>query len=343
VWGATVLTGLHATNDIYFPHDRDLVGVLDGSNVPKKSTNGTTWTQLGITAPSVAPTAGAVAGGSLTAGNVIEPATRIKWTTLARRATKHDGAGNAGRREPDRPGDVTGPADPQVDTIYVYAATSRRARRCGARPARWRIPDGDRFDVTANNWTAAVEAPTDHNVPPALSFAVPWKNRWWARDATVKNRIRFTQIFQNQSWPATFFIDIPFERGDEVAAIMPIGDTLVIFGQVSKPFLIIGQTSLDFEVRPSAAAEAGALGTARGGAHRERHRARGGRRGLHLRRRDRSAAVVRHRSVGWQDLVARDVADDLAGGRDLPPQAEGSADRGAAALSLRRPGNGSST
>jgi hypothetical protein len=115
-------------------------------------------------------------------------------------------------------------------------------------------------DVTSKNWTAAAEEPTDHNVPPALSFAVVWKNRWWARDATVKNRIRFTQVFQNQSWPATFFIDIPFERGDEVAAIMPIGDTLVVFGLVSKPFLIIGQTSLDFEVRPSAAAEAGALG-----------------------------------------------------------------------------------
>ena len=72
VWGAAVLSGLHATNDIFFPYDRDMVAVLDGSNVPKKSTNGTTWTQVGITAPSVAPTASAVAGGSLTDASTYE-------------------------------------------------------------------------------------------------------------------------------------------------------------------------------------------------------------------------------------------------------------------------------
>jgi hypothetical protein len=90
-------------------------------------------------------------------------------------------------------------------------------------------------------------------------FGVVWKNRWWARDAVVKNRLRFTQVFENQSWPATFYIDIPFERGDDIAALLPIGDVLVVWGQ-SKPFLVIGQTSLDFEVRPSSSAQTGALG-----------------------------------------------------------------------------------
>jgi hypothetical protein len=41
--------------------------------------------------------------------------------------------------------------------------------------------------------------------------------------------------------------------------MLPLGDTLLVFGQ-SKIFLIIGQTSLDFEVRPSGASQAGALG-----------------------------------------------------------------------------------
>jgi hypothetical protein len=264
VWGSTVLTGLHATNDIYFPHDRDMVGVLDGSNVPKKSTNGSTWTQLGITAPTVAPTAGAVAGGSLTAGNVIE----ASYTYQDNELSAESNASTTVQATPAGANlrvqvTVTGPADPQVDIINVYARdvtsgeTVRRFAGTVANPGSGLTAT---VDLTSKNWTAAAEEPTDHNVPPALSFAVVWKNRWWARDATVKNRIRFTQIFQNQSWPATFFIDIPFERGDEVAAILPIGDTLVIFGLVSKPFLVIGQTSLDFEVRPSAAAEAGALG-----------------------------------------------------------------------------------
>jgi len=71
--------------------------------------------------------------------------------------------------------------------------------------------------------------------------------------------LHFTELSQNQSWPTLFYIDIPFERGDEITAIIAQGDTLLVFGQ-SKLFLIIGQTSLDFEVRPSAGAQAGALG-----------------------------------------------------------------------------------
>jgi hypothetical protein len=92
-----------------------------------------------------------------------------------------------------------------------------------------------------------------------MSFAAVWRNRWWGVDATVKNRIHFTQVFQAQSWPTLFYIDIPFERGDQITALMPLGDTLIVFGNV-KVFLIIGQTSLDFEVRPSAGAVNGALG-----------------------------------------------------------------------------------
>jgi hypothetical protein len=57
-----------------------------------------------------------------------------------------------------------------------------------------------------------------------VSFGVVWKNRWWARSATVKNRIHFTQLFQPQL-AALFFLDIPFERGDEIRALVPMGDT----------------------------------------------------------------------------------------------------------------------
>ena len=38
------------------------------------------------------------------------------------------------------------------------------------------------------------------DVAPAMKFAVPWKNRWWGVDATVGNRLWFTQIFEPQSW-----------------------------------------------------------------------------------------------------------------------------------------------
>ena len=69
----------------------------------------------------------------------------------------------------------------------------------------------------------------------------------------------FSELFLNQAWPTLFYIDIPFERGDDITALIAQGDTLLVFGQ-SKVYLIIGQTSLDFEVRPSAGAQAGCLG-----------------------------------------------------------------------------------
>src|SRR3990167_3619220 len=36
------------TNEVYFPYDRELVAVLDGANRPRKSTDGLTWTRMGI-------------------------------------------------------------------------------------------------------------------------------------------------------------------------------------------------------------------------------------------------------------------------------------------------------
>ena len=55
--------GWSTSNAIDFPNDRDQVAIFDGTNVPFKSQDGVTWTQLGITAPA-APALSAVAGGS---------------------------------------------------------------------------------------------------------------------------------------------------------------------------------------------------------------------------------------------------------------------------------------
>jgi hypothetical protein len=92
-----------------------------------------------------------------------------------------------------------------------------------------------------------------------VKFGAVWKNRWWAPDATVGNRLRFTEIFLPLAWPSNYYIDIPFEKGDSITAVQPLGDTLIVHGQ-SGGYLIIGQTSLDFEVRPSQGMETGAFG-----------------------------------------------------------------------------------
>lgn len=262
VRGSAVLSGRHASNPVFFPFDTILAAVFDASSVPQKTQDGTTWTQLGITAPAAAPSLSASAGGSLITAHQYEFS--YSYGDEAGLATES----NEG---PTATITVASPnltvavqcafsADPQVDQVYVYArdvTAGETVRRFAGQVAN---PGSGTATVTvsANTWSAEVEAPTRKNVPPAgLVHAVPWKNRWWG---WVGTRLYFTEIFENQSWPTLYYIDMPFTRGDVIAAVVPLGDVLVVFGQSKQAFLIIGQTSLDFEVRPSASVEAGALG-----------------------------------------------------------------------------------
>jgi hypothetical protein len=263
VWGSAVSTGWSSSAAIFFPFDRDLVAIWDGTTAAKKSTDGTTWTNFGIAAPAGAPTTANLAGGTLVNGNVVEFSYSGQDDGLLVEGNESPtvrhtpAAGNLSVRLT-----LTKHPDTQVDTLVVYARDVTAGETVRRKVGTVANPGGatTTFDVTANTWASGTEAPTDHTVPGLLSFGVVWKNRWWARDAVVKNRLNFTQIFEPQSWPADFSIDIPFEGGDDIAAIKPLGDTLLIFGQSLKIFLIIGQTSLDFEVRPSGASQAGALG-----------------------------------------------------------------------------------
>src|SRR3990167_1139958 len=61
------LSGLSTSALLSFPSDRDLVAVLDGSTTPWKSTNGSSWTKLGIIAGSM-PTLSSLSTGGLSSG-----------------------------------------------------------------------------------------------------------------------------------------------------------------------------------------------------------------------------------------------------------------------------------
>lgn len=256
------LVGLDLTAAIFFPYDRDLVAVFDGVTTASKTTDGATWSAFGIPPPSVTPTAAPLAGGSLVSGSTYEFSYTGRDDELLHESNESEtvtivpSGGNLAVTLT-----LTAHDDPQVDTFVVYGRDTTAGevvrRRIGTVAAQ--LSGTVTYDVTSNSWGSGVEAPTDHTVPELMTHAVVWKNRWWGIDAVVGNRLRFTQIFENQSWPATFYIDIPFEKGDDIAALLPLGDTLLVFGQ-SKIFLVIGQTSLDFEVRPSGASQAGALG-----------------------------------------------------------------------------------
>jgi hypothetical protein len=259
VWGAAVLSARSTVNEHYFVYDRNLVALFDGLGAMKKSTDGATWTQMGITPPAAAPVLSLLAGGSLVAGNVYEVAVTYSDGTFESSAspvaTITPTAGNLTIHA-----NIAGSADPQVTTKYYYCrnvtAGESVLRRAGSSPNTTTFLD---ISTPGSFFPDGVEMPTKNTVPGAFSFGVVWRNRWWARDAAITNRIWFSEIFLPQAWPGLYYLDIPFERGDRITALIALGDTLIVFGNTGV-YLIIGQTSLDFEVRPSAGAVAGAVG-----------------------------------------------------------------------------------
>lgn len=260
VFGSAVSTGWNTANAIDFPNDRDQVAIFDGATVPKKSLDGVTWTQLGITAPATLSLA-AAAGGSLVSGDTYE-VTATYYSTDTNQESNESTVATVTPSGANLTINVTrvASADVQVSHIKLYArdlTAGEASRRLVTTVAN----TNGTTAITANAWTSSTPPPGIGLASVALpmKFGTVWKNRWWGADATVGNRLRFSQVFANNQWPDTFFVDIPFERGESIQALLPLGDLLVVFGY-TRFYLIIGQTSLDFEVRPALGAQAGAFG-----------------------------------------------------------------------------------
>lgn len=258
-WGPARLSGL-STAEVHFVHDRDQVVAFNGSSAIYKSTNGSSWTHFGIHAGS-APVLSTLSTGGLSSGKY-ELSYTFKDRDLAYESTgatpstitltASSGAINMV---------ITNSTDAQVDALVAYARKVSAGETILRKISSQAVSAGasSTIVVTSTAWTLNAEIPTDHTPAPDLSFGVVWKNRWWARSASVTNRLFFTQLFQPQSWPPLFYLNMPFERGDAIQALIPLGDTLLVFG-TTRLYAIIGQTSLDFEVRPALGAEEGAFG-----------------------------------------------------------------------------------
>lgn len=258
--GTPVYTGLHGSNEVDFVHNRDIVAAFDSANVPVKSYDTLTWTQLGISPPVAAPTVTAVNNGGTLPDAHTYSVSYAYYDNVNALVGNESPAGTAATATPDLTirAAVLASADPQVTRIKVFAmdtTAGESIRRLTATIAN----TSANHDITINNWDGQEEGPTENNVAEPMSFGTVWKNRWWGRDALVANRLRFCQIFQPSYWPADFYVDIPFQRGEGITATYPIGDTLVVFGY-SQFYIINGQTALDFEVRPAIGSQTGALG-----------------------------------------------------------------------------------
>src|SRR6266446_7462651 len=123
-WVSTTasLSGLSTSAEVHFTHDRDLVVPFDGvSTALFKSTNGSSWTHLGIQPGLVNSTASSKAGGSLSASE-FEFAYTYKDRDLAYDSNASSllstvSFASTGAAEIQVPNST----DPQIDAIVIYA------------------------------------------------------------------------------------------------------------------------------------------------------------------------------------------------------------------------------
>lgn len=263
-WNTTaVATGFSTANPIHFIFDRNLAGAFDGSTRAQKSTDLAIWTRLGIDRPTEVSSNTSSTGTSDFSTSEFAFVYTYKDRGLSFESDPSTLASTITLTDTGRiiTLQAKNSSDAQVDAIVVYGRNKTAGETVFRKVTSGPVSAGasSTFVLNSSAWSANDEAPSTHGVPPVLSFGVSWKNRWWARSAEFPTRLYFSEIFQPQGWPALFFIDLSFQNGEEINAIHPQGDTLLIMGE-SQIFLVIGQTSLDFEVRPSLGAQSGAVG-----------------------------------------------------------------------------------
>jgi hypothetical protein len=69
-----------------------------------------------------------------------------------------------------------------------------------------------------------------------------------ARVPGFPQRLFFSEYFEPEAWPSTYFVDLPLAQGDEITGLRTLGDVLVIYGR-NQPLIVLGETPFDFVVR----------------------------------------------------------------------------------------------
>lgn len=265
VFGSVLDTTRSASNQIYFPHNKSVVLVLDGANQPLISSDNTNFYKAGITAPAGAPTLGTSAGGSLLDSNTYEVTFTYVTSSAFDTELVHESNASPAATQAVSGANLTitvqgaSSSDAKVDKVYVYARNTTTGQSLGRKVAE--VANGGTWSTSFNTEPSELAAtpPTTHDEPESFSYGVFFRNRWWTLHPTVKNRLHFSEVFEPQTWPADYYIDFPLVRGDELTTLVPLGDLLIIFGNTGV-YILSGDTILDIDVRPALSYETGAFG-----------------------------------------------------------------------------------
>lgn len=243
-----IATGLNATAKWYMKINRNLLFMMNGIDEHKKW-DGTTVTRWGTASPTVGPTAADGGAGAIGAGTYFWRYTFVTATMETHGSPNSNGLTLGASRQASLTG-VAVSANPAV--------TKRRVYRTAAGGSDFffvgEIPDNTTTVFTDNIADSALGSamPLFKDPPPAGNkYVEQFKNRLWlAGDTTNPRRLVFSEYFEPEAFPTTFFVDLPMTPGDEITGLKVLGDVLVVYGH-NTPFLVIGETPFDFTVKRS--------------------------------------------------------------------------------------------
>lgn len=240
-----IATGFNLTAKWGMKINRDLLFMVNGVDENKKW-NGTTVTKMGLVAPTAALTAATGAAGNLNGA--------YTWVYTFVSPTHESNASpvSSSLTLTNQQASLTGIAvssDTQVTKRRIY----RTAAGGTDRKFVGEINDNVTTAFTDNiaDSSLGVDVPIDKNVPIVNKFIEAFKNRLWlAGDPNNPRRLYFSELFEPEAWPTSFFVDIPMTPGDEITCLRILGDVLVVYGH-NTPFMVIGETPFDFTIKRS--------------------------------------------------------------------------------------------
>jgi hypothetical protein len=195
---------------------RNIVVFTNGTNTPIQY-DGTTADDLGLAAPSAAPSATLVAG-SLT-GTFQYALTYVRGTVESNASatvTVSPSAQNVSLSWTAPPADV--------DNVRVYRTTDGgssllRLKEIAAATLSYTDDGSDTLSSTAVD--------TDHDTPPAGRYAAYYAGyAFLAKDQTIY----WSKALQPDYWPTANSTDVPFEDNDHITGLYAFEDALIIFG-----------------------------------------------------------------------------------------------------------------
>lgn len=242
-----IFTGLDTTATTHLLPYRDLLFIMNGVDRPRKYNPGATpkVSLMGIDPPTTAPTAtdSGVAG-------FLNGTYRWKVTFVSPTMESNGSPASNTLTVTNKQvilSNIPVSTDPQV--------TARRIYRTLAGGTIYKfvgeIPDNTTTTFTDNVADSAlgVDIPIDKDPPPRGKIAEVFKNRvWMAGVPGFPRRLFFSEYFEPEAWPQTFYVDLPLDQGDEITGLKILGEVLVVYGH-NRPLVILGESPFDFVVR----------------------------------------------------------------------------------------------